>query len=218
MNKLSLLSPLTGIVLIGLWIYGFLGFVSNVTAMREPDFPAAIEPAEAIVVLTGGSERVATGVELLKSGHGKKLLISGVHKKLSLEGVFRSLSVPEDLRNCCIVLGHRASSTIGNAKETRDWMKAEGYSSLRLVTANYHMPRSLLLFHDAMPDIVIIPFPVTPDNVKLYEWDKHPGTVLLLAREYCKFLAAQFALWMDSQKARERKNETPLPSNTTDPS
>ena len=108
--------------------------------------------------------------------------------------MFKSLNVPEDLRACCITLGYQANSTAGNVEETRDWLKTEGYTSFRLVTANYHMPRSLLLFRAAMQDATIIPYPVTPDNVILYEWGKHPGTIELLATEYCKFLIAELEL------------------------
>jgi uncharacterized SAM-binding protein YcdF (DUF218 family) len=194
MKKLSLLILSIGAALAGVWLYGFLNFVENVASLREPVLSADLEFSEAIVVLTGGSERVATGFELLKSGHGKKLFISGVHKNLSLESVFRSLSVPADLRACCITLGYQANSTAGNVEETRDWLKTEGYTSFRLVTANYHMPRSLLLFHAAMPDVVILPYPVAPEKVKLYEWAKHTGTIELLATEYCKFLIAKMRI------------------------
>jgi uncharacterized SAM-binding protein YcdF (DUF218 family) len=188
MKKLFVFLLLTGAATAGFWLYGFLDFVQNVASLHEPNIHESLEPAEAIVVLTGGSERVATGIELLESGNGKKLFISGVHKNLSLEGVLRPLRVPADLRLCCIALGYQASSTSGNAEETQDWLKAEGYTSLRLVTANYHMPRSLLLFRTAMPNVTIVPYPVAPDNVKLYEWWLHPGTIDLLATEYCKFL------------------------------
>ena len=97
-----------------------------------------------------------------------------------------------------LFLAIRPGSTIGNADETQLWMTAENYRSLRLVTANYHMPRSLLLFHKAMPDIVIIPHPVTPDSVKLYEWWQHPGTIDLLATEYSKYLFVQFRLRLEA--------------------
>ena len=183
------------VALAGLWLYGFLGFVDQIGSWREPVVQPGLEAADAIVVLTGGSERVTTGIELLESGNGKKLFISGVHKKLSLDGILGSQPVPAALRVCCIVLGYQAGSTVGNAEETRAWMKAEGFSSLRLVTANYHMPRSLLLFRAAMPEATIIPHPITPDSVKLYEWWEHPGTVELLATEYDKFLVARFKLW-----------------------
>jgi uncharacterized SAM-binding protein YcdF (DUF218 family) len=158
-----------------------------------------LEPTDAIIVLTGGSERVTTGLQLLESNLGKKLFISGVHKGLTLDGILGVQPVPPDLRACCIILGHQAGSTIGNAEETQIWMDIEGYHSLRLVTANYHIPRSLLLFHAAMPDIKIIPYPVTPDSVKLYEWWLHPGTIQLLATEYGKYLVVYFKTFMDWQ-------------------
>ena len=171
-------------------LYGFLAFVGDIENLREPGVGPELERADAIVVLTGGSERVTTGLELLQSGLGKKLFISGVHKDATMDRVLGAQPVPAELRACCIALGYQAGSTTGNAGETSDWMKAEGYRSLRLVTANYHMPRSLLLFHAAMPDMEVIPHPVTPDSVKLYEWWMHPGTIELLGTEYIKYLLA----------------------------
>ena len=44
------------------------------------------------------------------------------------------------------MLGHAADNTLGNALETGAVDAAEGFHSLRLVTASYHMPRSLLEF------------------------------------------------------------------------
>jgi uncharacterized SAM-binding protein YcdF (DUF218 family) len=194
MKKLLLLLTLIVLALAGLWIYGFLGFIDDIEALREPGIQSGLQPSDAIVVLTGGSERVTTGIELLESGAGKKLFISGVHRKLSLESLLGAQSVPANLRSCCITLGYQAGDTVGNAEETREWMTIQEYHSLRLVTANYHMPRSLLLFHTIMPDIAIIPHPVTPDSVKLYEWWVHPGTVDLLTTEYGKYLVAQLKI------------------------
>ncbi|MDD4616232.1 MAG: YdcF family protein [Alphaproteobacteria bacterium] len=186
---------LLSIVVAALWAWGFIKFVDSVSALREPDIHESLEPAEAIVVLTGGSERVSTGIELLRLGNGKKLFISGVHKNLPLERILKTSHISPELSSCCVVLGYRAGSTAGNAEETRDWVAGEGFRSARLVTANYHMPRSLLLFHDAMPDITFLPYPIMPDNVKLYEWWEYPGTINLLATEYCKYLVASFEVW-----------------------
>lgn len=199
MKKLvAILSCSIGPALVGLWLYSFLGFVQNIEAYQEPNPVEAVSSAEAIVVLTGGSERIATGTELLEAGVGKKLFISGVHKNISIEKVIKTLPLSPELRACCIVLGYKANSTAENAQETRDWMKTESYASLRLVTANYHMPRSLLLFRAAMPDVTIIPHPVTPDNVKLHEFWEHPGTISLLLTEYTKYLLVQFNLWLNA--------------------
>ncbi len=184
------------IVLAAFWFAGFLTYVDDVAAMHAPDIHEGMKTAEAIVVLTGGSERVSTGVNLLEAGNGKKLFISGVHKNLPLDLVLKPSPINANLRACCIALGYQAGSTAGNANETREWIKNEGFRSARLVTANYHMPRSLLLFHAAMPDVVIVPYPVMPDNVKLHEWWEHPGTVNLLTMEYSKYLVAKLLVWL----------------------
>ncbi|MGB9152596.1 MAG: YdcF family protein [Alphaproteobacteria bacterium] len=198
MTRIKPILVTLGAVAATLWICGFLNFVGDIVVLREPGVGPTLENTDAIVVLTGGSERVTTGLELLESGNGKKLFISGVHRNLTLDGVLGGQPITADIRACCIALGYHASSTIGNAEETRDWMKAEGYKSLRLVTANYHMPRSLLLFRTAMPDVTILPYPVTPDSVKLYEWWQHPGTIELLVTEYSKFLVAPVRIWMNA--------------------
>ena len=91
---------------------------------------------------------------------------------------------------CCIVVGHEAENTEENAQETARWMRRQGYHSLRLVTAWYHMPRSLLEFERAMPEIEIIPHPVFPERVKQQRWWGWRGTAALLIGEYGKYLAA----------------------------
>ena len=178
----------------GLWLVGLQMFVQHIESMKVSILDPAPMPVDAIVVLTGGSERVKTGVDLLNSGSGKKLFISGVHPGLSLDGVLNGNAVRDDLRACCVVLGYTAESTEGNAEETRDWMALEGYHSLRLVTANYHMPRSLLLFQHTMPQMAILPYAIAPDSVLLDEWWKHSGTASLLAVEFDKYLWASMML------------------------
>ena len=148
------------------------------------------------MVLTGGSERVTTGLELVNARKGSKLFISGVHPGLALYRLLGNQSVSKSLRDCCITLGHEAESTMGNAEETLAWMNKENYHSLRLVTANYHMPRSLMIFRAALPEIKIVPHPITPDSVKLDDWWAHPGTASLLITEYNKYLLAVLRLWL----------------------
>lgn len=176
--------------LAALWLIGLCVFALHIEALAEPLIGPNLAAADAIVVLTGGSERLVTGLELLKSSKGKKLFISGVHPGLTLDHLLGSQPMAQKLRDCCIILGHAAESTMGNAEETQTWLALENYHSLRLVTANYHMPRSLLIFRATLPDIAIIPHPVAPDSVKLSEWWMHPGTASLLVTEYNKYLLA----------------------------
>lgn len=177
-----------------LWLVGLWLFVMHIESLNEPVITPSMEATDAIVVLTGGSERLSTGLELLSTGKAKKLFISGVHPGLSLDHIIGNQPIAPRLRSCCVILGHVAETTIGNADETRTWLALENYNSLRLVTANYHMPRSLMLFHATMPDIQIIPHPISPDSVNLAHWWDHSGTARLLVNEYNKYLWAAVRL------------------------
>lgn len=173
------------------WCAGFLWFVASVPS-RVAD-PAT--RTDAIVVLTGGSERIATGMRLLEDGMGRKLFISGVHHDVDMPEILRLAKADRPGVECCVVLGYAAPDTVGNATETAQWMWREHFASLRLVTGAYHMPRSLLELRHALPDAVIVPHPVFPDAVKSREWWRWPGTAALLATEYSKYLAAVVRHW-----------------------
>lgn len=172
------------------WLAGFLSYVSKVESYRQPAIDEALQPVQAIVVLTGGSERVTAGLDLLKEGKGVKLLISGVHSSVKNPALLPLNNMPKELQECCLVLGHEAGNTRGNALETRDFMAQNHYDTMTLVTANYHMPRSMVLFAHVMPDKKISPFPVQPDIVNLDQWWRRPGTLSLLLYEYHKYLYA----------------------------
>ncbi len=176
------------------WLAGLVSFVDDVDSFRERHIDETMEETDAIVVLTGGSERLQAGIELLRHSKGKMLLISGVHKGIGKETLLASYGdeLPETLVECCVHLGHAAADTVGNAAETAEWMKHWELKSLRLVTAHYHMPRSLMLFREAMPKAKIIAHPVFPNAVMLGGWWLRPGTALLLMSEYNKYLLARF--------------------------
>jgi uncharacterized SAM-binding protein YcdF (DUF218 family) len=169
-----------------LWLGGLVWFAHNI-----PDEVADSETVtDAVVVLTGGSLRVQSGLALLAAGKARKLFISGVYHSTDVTALLRTSRQSSEHVACCIVLGHEADNTYGNALETAQWMRQEGFHSLRLVTASYHMPRSLLEFSRVMPEIRIIAHPVFPENVKQDRWWAWPGTASLIVAEYDKYLAA----------------------------
>ena len=182
--------PMLGAVAL-LWLGGLIWFADTMPSeIADP-----LTPTDAIVVLTGGSQRFDAGLELLAAGKAKKLFVSGVHHGVEIADLLHLAhrppdAAPADELTCCIVLGHAADSTVGNALETAAWMRREGYHSLRLVTAGYHMRRSLFEFARAMPEIRIIANPVFPEQVKLADWWAWPGTAALIIGEYDKYLAA----------------------------
>jgi uncharacterized SAM-binding protein YcdF (DUF218 family) len=180
-----MLAAVIVVVAIAAWLGGLFWFAHAIpTHVADPD-----TPTDAIVVLTGGSERLEAGLALLAEGRARKLFVSGVYRGVDVDALLRLNHASAGLE-CCIVLGHAADSTLGNAIETMAWLEAEHYRSLRLVTAAYHMPRSLLEFRRVMPDITIVPNPVFPGRVKRDDWWRWPGTAALIVEEYSKYLLA----------------------------
>ena len=174
-----------------LWGGGLIWFAGTIPREAPtPGSPEAQRHTDAIVVLTGGSGRLDTGLELLAERRARKLFVSGVSEGVDVRELLRVSGLSPNELECCITLGYSADNTIGNAYETAGWMREQGFTSLRLVTANYHMRRSLLEFHIVAPDIEIVPHPVASPHVHLADWYLWPGTASLLINEYNKFLVA----------------------------
>ncbi len=169
------------------WVFGLLAFLKLIPeSANETAFKT-----DTIIVLTGGSLRLKTGLKLLKAGLAEKLFVSGVHRGVDVRQLLRLARTSPSEAECCIQLGHAADDTAGNAAETRQWMAAQNFQSLRLVTAAYHMPRSLMEFRNVMPNIKIVIHPVFPPQVKLENWWRWPGTAFLILGEYSKYLIAR---------------------------
>jgi len=184
-RRLKRLSVLAGGLLIAYGI-GFLWF----TTLLPTEVVSDPRPTDAIVVLTGGSDRLGVALDLLSEDKGKKLFVSGVYRGVDVRQLLDlSQHSPADL-SCCVVLGYEADNTRGNAIETAAWMKEQGFTSLRLVTATYHIPRSLLEFRRLMPAIEIVQHPVFPEHFKRENWWMWPGSSTLLITEYTKYLVA----------------------------
>lgn len=178
------------------WLAGWIWFASIIPfPVTEPDY-AQLEKTDAIVVLTGSPGRIETGLKLLQNEAAARLFISGAGAKVSIADL-----VPDEVEQIAgiedaITLGHEATDTPGNAIETAAWARREQIRSIRVVTAAYHMPRSLLELEAAMPDVTIIPHPVFSERVKA-DWWRWPGTANLIAREYTKYILTWLRIELD---------------------
>lgn len=177
------------------WCVGLLWFLSQIPGGDAP----SRERADAIVVLTGGGKRVEHGLELLRQDKGQWLFISGVHPEARAGEIFSAIEPGMERAyrkfKHRIVLGKEARDTRGNAAETAAWARRRGVRTLRLVTAGYHMPRSLLELRRAMPGAVIIPDPVFPHAFSGRDWRRDMQALRLIAGEYHKFLAAWLKIY-----------------------
>jgi uncharacterized SAM-binding protein YcdF (DUF218 family) len=233
--------PLTAVLVLVLvcgvagWLYGLAAFIRMIpVTVADP-----ASRTDAIVVLTGGKDRVATGLRLLADNKAERVFISGVHPGVDAA---RLISVTAEARPSeakaaefadrrspssesrtsesglgdaksadasgsesrangfraellsRIDTGEQARNTAGNAAETAAWLQRRGYSSMRLVTASYHIPRSLLEFRTALPGTRIVPHPVFSQPIEPGRWWREPATALLLIKEYNKLLFAGLRL------------------------
>lgn len=171
---------------LGLLFAGFLRFADTVVSMQPPQMPRA----DAIVVLTGGYQRVEQALELLGQGAGTRLLISGAHPATSARQLSRLTKNSPALFACCVDMGYRALDTIGNAAEAARWIADHKYRSVLVVTNNYHMPRSLLELRRADSATEFIAYPVVTGDLKVKNWFVDPGVLRVLLSEYMKVSAA----------------------------
>lgn len=173
------------------WAAGLYLFASMIP---EPGAAPQVN-TDAVVVLTGGAGRVNEGLSLLENGMAKKLFISGVYRGVDVQALLKLAKVAPGNLECCITLGYAADSTRGNASETMEWIEREGYKSIRIVTASYHMPRSLLEFRQVLPaEITIVPHPVFPAGFYAGNWWRWRGSARLAISEYHKYILARLEI------------------------
>ena len=148
---------------------------------------------DGIVVATGGQARIEEGLRLLSEGRASQMLVTGVGKGISHTSLKRTLRLTTaQIRalECCVDLDAAARDTIGNARSAALWADANALKSLRLVTANYHLPRAQNEFQRAFPETSLHVFAVLPPDLKLDTWYRHWPSAKLLVREYGKYLVS----------------------------
>ncbi len=156
-----------------------------------PGLPAdAQSKTDAIIVLTGGEKRLEVGVDLLRQNLAPRLFVSGVNLKTEKPELLRLAGNPPDEVAARIEIGYRAANTRGNAHESAAWFNSRNSKSLRLVTGNYHMRRSLLQFGRALPRARIVPHPVVPQGLEPQRWWTTGPGVRIVAEEFVKYAAA----------------------------
>ena len=157
--------------------------------------------ADGIVALTGAASRIPDAIELLAAERGKRLLITGVHRATSASEIARLTPLYSKYFTCCIDLDRSALNTLGNALETKRWTRDRGFTSLIVVTSNWHMPRAIAEIAHQLPDVALIAYPVISEKVKTEPWWQNPDTARFLVAEYLKYLFALLRMRLDPDGA-----------------
>ena len=155
-----------------LWALGFAIFAIDLPG------PAGERRTDAIIVLTGGENRIERGIDLLEAGQADRLLVSGVNRTVRPIELAEEIGKPEALFDCCIDLGQDAVDTRSNGTEAARWMRENRFTSVRLVTTDWHMPRARFELERELDNGVIL----LPDAVR-----SEPSFMQLFL-EYNKYL------------------------------
>lgn len=159
------------------WLGGYIWYINELSLKKTN----LTDKTDAIVVLTGGQNRLDVAIKLLEDDYAGKLYISGVDEKVTRQELLALLNSRAELEECCIESGKEATDTVGNAIETMQWINKNNLQSLRVVTSLEHMPRAMVEFKRFMPNIKMIEHPVgswRPENINY----------IYLSQEYSKYI------------------------------
>ena len=149
-NKKVYISLILAIVLV---VSHFFYYLSKIPENLIDDYSK--NNIEGVVVLTGDSNRISSGLKILKNGVGERLLISGVNSKITnlrIRSLYANDAFSNNLFDCCVDIDRISKNTFENSREAYLWSRNFNYKNLIIVTSDYHIPRVKLefsRFHDA---------------------------------------------------------------------
>jgi uncharacterized SAM-binding protein YcdF (DUF218 family) len=182
-----------------LFVAGYFWFVGKIP-VREVQLN---RKADGIVVLTGAAARIPDAIGLLAAQRGQRLLITGVYRNTRSREIARLAPLYDRFFACCIDLDRNALNTFGNAIQARRWAHQHHFTSLIVVTSNWHMPRAMVEIEHQLPDITLIPYPVISERVKNEPWWSNVDTARFLFAEYVKYLFALARFHIDAADLAE---------------
>jgi len=182
MKRLKFFCLISVLLIFLLWLGGFIMFDAYIRKSADTE-----QKTDAIVVLTGGKDRILEALKLYNNDMAEFLIISGVDSNVSLKELQKQNNIFLTKNDAHIILGKEATNTNQNAVEVSDAIRRNNIHSVRLVTSYYHMPRSKEEILAYNPDIEVVVHPVYSQNVSAKWWKKW-NSFKLVASEFNKFL------------------------------
>ena len=143
--------------------------IPHLLALRDPGPPA--RPADAIFVLTGGEGRIQEGFRAWSAGAARELYILGAGRTFPIARI-----VPEASRISAEALSRIhvegwSENTLENAFSAKSAVGEGKYSSVILVTSDYHIPRAVLVFRKVFPpEVSLTAIRVRPEGGAGASW------------------------------------------------
>ena len=163
-----------------------LAAVGAIPYLLARDLPAPSgKGADAILVLTGGENRIAEGFRAWKEGKGRELFILGAGRNARLANILpaRTEISPDDLPR--IHVEGWSANTLENAFSAKTAVTSQSFRSVILVTSDYHVARAHLALRGVLPPTVSIAvLPVRSDWGKKGAWHRLPRLFLVEGWKY----------------------------------
>jgi uncharacterized SAM-binding protein YcdF (DUF218 family) len=177
-----MISRVAALVLL-LYAVGFVLFAVTLGKAAAADSPST----DAAIVLTGGPGRIEHAVDVLRDHKVKRVLIAGADPSVTKADLARRIEGSGKLLKCCVDLGSESVDTRSNAEEAGRWLANRHFSSVRLITSDWHMRRARYEFHKVLGD----KYRIVPDAVR------SDPRFLTLFGEYNKYVLRRLAVWAD---------------------
>jgi len=143
--------------------------VPHLLSLRDPGLP--VRPADAIFVLTGGEGRIQEGYRAWSGGAARELYILGAGVRVPVTRILPEVSrITAEALSRIHVEGW-SENTLENAFSAKSAVGEGKYSSVILVTSDYHIPRAVLVFRKVLPkDVSLSAIRVRPEGGAGASW------------------------------------------------
>lgn len=160
--------------------------------LARGEAPSSGKEADAILVLTGGENRIAEGFRAWKEGKGKELFILGAGREATLSSILPAGTEVSPAELMRIHIEGWSETTLENAFSAKSAVVSQGYREVILVTSDYHVPRAYLALRKVLPPGVSISvIPVVSNWRRKGAWLRLPRLFLV---EGCKYWGYLFFL------------------------
>ncbi|MDX9864484.1 MAG: YdcF family protein [Anaerolineaceae bacterium] len=167
------LAVVLGLVIIVLSMQIIFWMMGGLLIVQDP-----LEPADAIVALSGGNDRIDEAARLYQEKYGRTVILTETGEFLPEWNVnYSSLLIAEAVRlgipaGAITVTEGAATSTMDEANHVRDLMANRGLKSCIVVTDPFHTLRTRLIFREVFADsgMSVAIKPVTGHWYKSRSW------------------------------------------------
>lgn len=166
-----------------------ISFIESINHSRT-DEPV---PADVIIMLAGGDAgRMEKAAELYHAGYSDYVIVSPIFEGYPPQS--KAFALELGIRDASLIEEYDATSTYTNATITLDMMEEYGFDSALVVTSDYHLKRSKMIFeriNDGKYELTYIAALGEDGEV----WHERTRAPILWFREYYKIWGYRLGLY-----------------------